>query len=137
MTLNLYEQQIADFLVRARIRLGQLTNEVLCHQLCDCKKILIGDLYAAIRTLSYPWSMLSVEDRLKLVEVMTAQAELEQVFIPEHIQGVIVREGGEAETDVLVLSNQVTYLQNLLFSYMSGKDDFNVIYAGNPDFYIK
>jgi hypothetical protein len=93
MTKNIYQQQIDDFLCRARIRLGELAAGENCGG-CGCHRQLMGDLWAAIRTLTNCHSDLTWAEKLRIVELMTSRACLGQIHKLGGVCGIIVREGG-------------------------------------------
>lgn len=90
-TKNLYDQQVDDFLCRARSRLGELVAG-LGDCGCSCAELLAMDLRAAIRTLSNPYGCLTDAERMRLVQVMTSRAGI-GCAAPGGGTGVVVREG--------------------------------------------
>lgn len=109
MASNIYDQQIDDFICRARGRLGELalgqarTCAAGCpcggsphhspRAACGCDRELLGDLALALDTLADCHSPLSVAQKLRMVGILTARADLRCATPVDAACGVIVRQG--------------------------------------------
>jgi hypothetical protein len=142
---TIYEQVILDFVLRARIKISELSEAVCKDQLCDCKRRLTGDLWAALKTLSNPASRLTTQQKLHLVEAVTALSELENIKPLSSARGLIVRQGGDgvglevkgALTRIMVMEGEVSTLQQAIELIASAKSEFVYIYGGDPDTFIE
>ena len=92
---NIYEQQVQDFLCRARGKLGELTAERINYDpSCRCEEDdLVADLHLAIRTLSDCRSGLSYKEQLRIVDIMASRADLTCAAHMDTENAVIVQEG--------------------------------------------